>query len=113
MDSRNFLLTFRKNHSEVCFMPLPDIVGLHFEDSLCANTIKVLKDTAHPNHHSKSLYYLLEIEVLYREIVRDGAPHLLVVVPEEIWKVILVGAHDTLVGGHVGIARTYARIKVR
>lgn len=79
----------------------------------CGPIIEILGNPAHQKFNTRIFFYLLKNSVLHRKVVRDGGPHLLLVVTYKIWETILTEAHVSLLGDHLGVARTYARIKDR
>lgn len=83
------------------------------DHAFCKTILSVLKNPESVNHRTRSMFYILKNEILFRLVVRDGRPYLLLVVPKSIWPQLLIEAHDSLVSGHLGVARTYARIKNR
>ena len=51
--------------------------------------------------------------MLYRKATRNNKPCFPLMVPKSLEKLILEEAHDSIVSGHLGIARTFDRMKDR
>jgi hypothetical protein len=86
------------------------------KNSFLKAIIDVLKgDTETTTYRNPILYYLLKADVLYRRVFR-GVPlteTLLVVVPKTLRRFVLEKAHDAIMGGHLGVSRTYQQIHGR
>jgi transposase InsO family protein len=83
------------------------------EDVFCKPILEALKNPDSASHRTRSLFYVIKDGILYRKVFRDGRNYLLLVVPKTIWPNVLQEAHDALVSGHLGVTRTYSRIKDR
>jgi Integrase zinc binding domain len=61
----------------------------------------------------KTLCYIIKSGILYRRVIRDSHPYLLLVVPKKIQLDLIEEAHDLILCGHLGISPTFERIKDR
>ena len=95
------------------FTPKLDLVQMQADDKFCSNILSVLKDPTNSSYRNRMLFYVIKEGVLYRKVIRDNRAHLLLVVPKKLWPQLLEEAHDSILSGHLGIARTYERIKDR
>lgn len=61
----------------------------------------------------KSVYYVMKDDILYRRTFRNNVQELLLAQPRSLSKTVVSEAHDALTAGHLGVARTYERIRHR
>lgn len=66
-----------------------------------------------PQQDASLRLYLLKDGTLYRRNLRPDGPELLLVVPEHLRLAVLQQLHDEPTAGHLGIARTYDRVRRR
>lgn len=71
--------------------------------------MRILRHPAHKHFKTKILFHVIKRGAVPNSI-RDGRDHLLLIVPKAAWQQVLNEAHDALMSGHLGVARTYARI---
>ena len=96
------------------YLPKINIERAQRDDSFCKGLIEILEGTTDSRKfREKILFYILKNKVLYRRVECDGHQRLLMVVPKSLQLGIIREAHDTLQGGHLGISRTYERIRAR
>ena len=94
----------------------PDLGLLQKEDPEIQRLIHILEDQNHSNHAVVSRYYILEDGLLYR--VSDPSkypsfPGLQLVIPKPLQKLIIEEIHSGYFGGHLGIDKTYDKIRSR
>ena len=98
------------------FVPELDVANQQRQDAFCKTIIEVLEGgTETVEYRHRILYYVLKKNVLYRRVFR-GTPlqdALLLVVPRSLKNFVLEEAHDAVMGGHLGVKRTYQRIHDR
>ena len=102
-----------QNSAPFFFLPKVDIAELQGKDSFCKPIIDDLNNKGNQSRKDRSIYYVLKKNILYRKVIRDGRPYLLLVIPKAIENDLLEESHDSILSGHLGVSRTFARIRDR
>lgn len=95
------------------FTPIIELSKLQEENNFCSSVLKVLRNPDNPHNRTHNLFYVIKKDIRYRKVFRDGKSFLLLVVPKVVWLQVITEAHDSVVSGHLEVARTYAKIKDR
>lgn len=93
--------------------PVFDIAKEQAHDTFCGPILGQLQRQDLPNKiRKKYKHYLVDASILYRQS-RVNSKRLLLVLPKSMREFVLKEAHDQPIGGHFGIKRTLAAIKLR
>lgn len=99
--------------SDACVLAISDLIHIGDEQRR-DETIRAIIDNLRSSAHDPSLQaYLLQDGVLYRRNFRPDGPALLLVVPEHLRRSVLHQLHDAPTAGHLGLTRTYDRVRRR
>lgn len=99
--------------SDACVLAISDLI--HIEDEQRRdNSLRAIIDNLRSSAHDPSLQaYLVQDGVLYRRNFRPDGPALLLVVPQHLRRSVLHQLHDAPTAGHLGLTRTYDRVRRR
>lgn len=74
---------------------------------------KIIEAVTTDANSPSSRYYTIQNHILYRHNFRQEGPSLLLVIPKHLQSTVLGELHDAPSAGHMGVLRTYARVKQR
>ena len=108
MNSQDKFKEFLENH--------PDFQTVQSEDVEILRLVEILKDSSHSSHTDVSRHYVLDEGLLYRITEPSTSRNfsgLQLVIPKFLQKPVLEDIHSGYFGGHLGIDKTYDKLRSR
>ncbi|KAK8756781.1 hypothetical protein V5799_000517 [Amblyomma americanum] len=96
-----------------CLFAISDLVNIADEQRQ-DSSLRILIDRLNCASRDPSLQlFVIQDGVLYRRNLRPDGPPLLLVVPQRLRSSVLAELHDLPTAGHLGVSRTYDRVRRR
>lgn len=94
-------------------LPKTDLLGIDEEQRRDSSLSAIIDDLSVATPATSSGLYSLHDNVLYRRNFRTAGSPRLLVIPKHLRNSVLRELHDAPASGHLGILRTYTRLKER
>lgn len=96
-----------------CILSLSDFPNIGNEQRRDASLRSIIETLISTPHARSARMFQLKDGILYRRNLRPDGPELLLAIPEHLRLDVLQQLHDLTTAGHLGVSRTYDRIRRR
>uniref|UniRef100_A0A6G5ABQ2 RNA-directed DNA polymerase n=1 Tax=Rhipicephalus microplus TaxID=6941 RepID=A0A6G5ABQ2_RHIMP len=99
--------------TENSILSVSDFLNIGEEQKRDPELLDIISRMESSTNDASVRYFVIQKGVLYRRNFRLDGPDLLIVVPKHLRRCVLTELHDAPTAGHLGVSRTYERVRRR